>query len=699
MPRLLLAVLIAVLLPATAHAAVPAGADYQQTYIDTPDGESLHVDVLRPKGVSGKVPVIAIVSPYLGHSGGGTAADPSAEGPSERFKDLFDGAKVFQRGYAVVMVDLRGSGGSSGCLDILGPGEQTDIKTAVEWAASQPWSNGRVGMYGKSYDGNTGVVGAALRPKGLHAVVAQQVVGDRYSGSYSNGVRYLQSLAYPGPSYGVGAELGWTFSDDAQYAINSFSQSADCQADLAGHYNPDPSTEFWQSRDFVKKGRGSTVPFLMTHGFVDANTNIGAKAIDFFNGLAGEKRLWLGWWDHVRGNDTVGNKLAMGRTGWFDEVMRFYDRHLKGIEPTVKDPAIAVQGSDGKWRSEQAWPPADAQSFAIPLNEGSYADDGRNNGSNDSAAGAGGSGSGDKTGDGVWTVTPPLPHPAHLAGIPRATVKLSPQVPDSNLVVNVYDIGPDNKATMVSRGATLADPLNSADVPMYPSEWTFAPGHRIGVLVSGANSEAWLHAPTNTEPQVGGGTVTLPLLRTKRASDLPGAPAPRLAEFKETAPFDVAADVVAAATRAGLVPPAQVDPPAGSAAAAAAAGDAVAAAGSAASRAGFASPIAGRTISLRYSVRLMRRPLRTALRRGIPATATCSSRCTLAVTLKQGRRTVATGRVARAFTGRRKLTIRFTRSAKRSLARKRSARLSVSVSARDALGRRDTSRGRLALRR
>src|SRR3954449_13288778 len=101
------------------------------------------------------------------------------------------------------MVDLRGTGGSFGCPEILGRGQpsdintdiegrgdQTDSKTAIEWAAAQPWLTGKVGMYGKSFDGNTGVVAAALRPKGLEAVVGQEVVGDRYSGSYSGGVRY-----------------------------------------------------------------------------------------------------------------------------------------------------------------------------------------------------------------------------------------------------------------------------------------------------------------------------------------------------------------------------------------------------------------------------------------------------------------------------------------------------------------------------
>ena len=47
-----------------------------------------------------------------------------------------------ERGYTFVMVDLRGFGGSSGCLDWGGPGEQADVVEAVKWAASQPWSTG-----------------------------------------------------------------------------------------------------------------------------------------------------------------------------------------------------------------------------------------------------------------------------------------------------------------------------------------------------------------------------------------------------------------------------------------------------------------------------------------------------------------------------------------------------------------------------
>lgn len=90
------------------------------------------------------------------------------------------------RGYTYVMVDLRGFGGSSGCLDWVGPGEQADVKAAVEWAATQPWSTGAVGMYGKSYDAVTGLVGEAVLPRGLKAIVSQEPVYDMYRYLYTN---------------------------------------------------------------------------------------------------------------------------------------------------------------------------------------------------------------------------------------------------------------------------------------------------------------------------------------------------------------------------------------------------------------------------------------------------------------------------------------------------------------------------------
>ena len=554
--------------PAQADAA-PPGSVWSETYIPTPDGESLHVDVLRPEGLTDadKTPVILIASPYIGDVG-----------PSNRFYDFFNGAKVFERGYSVVMVSLRGTGGSSGCLDILGPGEQLDVVTGVTWAASQPWSTGKVGMYGKSYDANTGALGAALRPEGLAAVVAQQIAPDRYRGSYNDRVRLLQSLVYPTATYGVAAEQMISPENDTTYLSNSLGNSADCQVGLAEHYLDDPTARFWQVRDFVERAKGSTVPTFITTGYLDNPTNIGAGAIDLYNALEGPKKLWVGWWDHVRGNDTAKGagtlctasdnpancRLAMGREGFFDEVMRFYDRHLKGINVGSDDPVVAAQSSDGTWRRETAFPPADAQTFTSPLLAGSYADDGRNIGSADSGFGPGGSGAlgEEKYGDGAWTFSPPLSSDAQLTGIPSASVAVTPQVPRTNLVVNVYDVSPQGEATLLTRGAAMVDAAGTKRVELWPTDWIIEAGHRVGVLVTGSNAEAYTHVPTQTTATVTGGTVDLPFLTHERRSNLDGDSNPRLEAYRNRAPFPVAADVIEARTNPKFVlPPAQTPRP------------------------------------------------------------------------------------------------------------------------------------------
>ena len=549
-----------------AAAPPPPGSTWSETFIDTPDGERLHVDVMRPTGLTpaDKTPVILIVSPYLG-----MASLTEQPGPSNRFYDFINGAKVFERGYSVVMVSLRGTGGSSGCLDILGPGEQTDIRTAINWAASQPWSTGKVGMYGKSYDANTGVVATTLGTPGLAAVVAQEIVPDRYRGSYSERVRLIQSLVYPSASYGSGGEGTFSINGSQEYLTNSLSHSADCQARLLDHYNESEAAPFWQVRDFVERAEGSTVPTFITAGYLDTNTNIGGGAVEYFNALEGPKRMWIGWWDHVRGNDKVGSRLAMGRAGFFDEVMRFFDHYVKGVSledaPTDEDPIIAAQGSDGTWREEEAFPPEDASTFVSPLLPGTYEDDGNNVGSNDSGAGPGGAGAtlDEQTGHGTWTFSPPLEHRAHLMGIPSARVTLDLEVPRTNLAVNVYDVAPDGEATMITRGAAMVDhELTWQNVQLFPADWTFEPGHRIGVLISGANAEAYVHVPTNTTVGATDATVRLPFLRYIREVDLQGDIAPRLQSYLAAAPFEVDAGTIAARTSEGFqLPPPLVERP------------------------------------------------------------------------------------------------------------------------------------------
>jgi putative CocE/NonD family hydrolase len=109
------------------------------------DGVRLSARVYRPEA-DGQFPVLLAVSPYqhqtdsIPHS---TLFLWREVGPVDWY--------VEAQGYAVVHVDVRGTGLSQGEYNFLSKDEQQDLYEIIEWCARQPWSNRRVGGYGQSY--------------------------------------------------------------------------------------------------------------------------------------------------------------------------------------------------------------------------------------------------------------------------------------------------------------------------------------------------------------------------------------------------------------------------------------------------------------------------------------------------------------------------------------------------------------------
>ena len=137
-----IASLLAFAAPAAFADPPPPGSTWTETYIDEPDGTQLHADIMRPSHLAPgtKTPVILSIGPYFNHSGQVGPAGPAEDvpytptgdaGPSARFFDFVEGAKLMERGYTYVMVDLRGFGGSSGCLASRLPGAQLGRPAAL----------------------------------------------------------------------------------------------------------------------------------------------------------------------------------------------------------------------------------------------------------------------------------------------------------------------------------------------------------------------------------------------------------------------------------------------------------------------------------------------------------------------------------------------------------------------------------------
>jgi predicted acyl esterase len=463
------------------------------------------------------------------------------------------------------MVDLRGFGGSSGCLDWGGPGEQADVAAAVTWASAQPWSTGAVGTYGKSYDAMTGLIATALHPDGLKAVVAQEPVYDDYRYLYGDGMRRENSLATPA-LYDAIDETPGPLADDPTYnagAVNDTARPGCPALNWLDQQSDDHTTDYWKARDLIAKVQGSQVPLFITQGLTENNTAPDGTA-QFLANHAGPERGWLGPWEHVRGNETcatgdsstgcnAGNvgRLKMGRAGWYDEVLAFYDQYLKG-GPADPYPNFAVQTNDGVWRAEDQWPPADATGYTTALGAGTYDDTAQSTATED------GSGD-DKTG--VWSVSAPLPYEVHLSGSPTATVTVNTTQANANLVVDVYDINQNGKGPLVARQGSLVRGTGDQKLTLQlmSADWKFAPGHRIAVRVTDNNADWWAAAlPTGQTVKVTGGSITLPFLRYERTQAIQGDPGVQLQDYLRstaTSPTDSADHPAPFALPPAMTPP------------------------------------------------------------------------------------------------------------------------------------------------
>jgi pimeloyl-ACP methyl ester carboxylesterase len=526
--------------PSPASAVTRSDADHYQFYFTSADGvNKLHADVLIPKGqpINGSVefPVIMTVSPYLNHS------DEAGDvGPSSRFYDFLNLSGALQKGYAYVMVDLPGFGGSAGCNDWGGTREQLGVRAAVEWASSQVWSNGKVALLGKSYDGWTGLMGIAQQPEGLAAVVTLEPVYSGYRYIWMNGVRrtnwpygtsFTQYDAQPGPTgsieYNVnGAPQAWC------YPINIAGQGLD--ASEGGPY--------WAERNLLPTATGKTTPTFLTQGFLETNTKSDG-AFEYWNNLAGsENRAWFGQFDHIRGwESTTGAEPRQhtGRSVFIEQVMRFLDEHLKGIEPPAEDPTVEVQDILGRWRAEEEWPPTDSKMYVTDLNTGTYTDNGSGNGLRPSES------------QGIWSVSQPLPHRVWLAGEPMITAGVE-GVPESSIAANVYDVSPEGELTMISRGVSLlrGTGRRSVNYPMYGQDWPIPAGHRIAVLISpGDTNEFTYPATTRQQVTVYSAKIGLPFLTHDRTQFLPSdGTTPRLEQYLDAAKNTLSEAKIASST-------------------------------------------------------------------------------------------------------------------------------------------------------
>jgi len=99
-------------------------------------------------------------------------------------------------------------------------------------------------------------------------------------------------------------------------------------------------------------------------------------------------------------------------------------------------------------------------------------------------------------------------------------------VPYVNVVAHLYDIDEKGSARLVQRGAMAPAKSGAQQVSfaLYPQDWLFEEGHRIGIHLSGSDDDWFSPGLSQTTVEVAGGSTTLPLLRYVREKFLEGGP-------------------------------------------------------------------------------------------------------------------------------------------------------------------------------
>ncbi len=333
----------------------------------------LYVRVVRPAG-DGPFPVIAQFTPYTA-PGQNPTIDALMEpavgcqsitvpgviglGSVGQCEGRFDHEFV-RRGYAFAYGDVRGTGDSTGCLDLRGDGDIADLWHFSEWLGTQEWSTGKVGFIGGSYPGSEAHMAAISGNEHVAAVVPVVASTSFYHYHHNDGVPYAGQHSLGGTNAGYTQE-GVTPTLNPETAAAKISGQGSCPhvqnavmrggMDQTGTYDA-----WWAERNLRDRAANITVPVLMAQGLADWNVKPDHIA-QWFNDLPGAaagapKTLIAGQWGHAYPADEDG---AYG--DWWPYATAFFDTFLKGVETGMFQTDVAwVQDNDDNWHRSATWP-------------------------------------------------------------------------------------------------------------------------------------------------------------------------------------------------------------------------------------------------------------------------------------------------------------------------------------------------------
>ncbi|MBA2933897.1 CocE/NonD family hydrolase [Sphingomonas sp. CGMCC 1.13654] len=289
---------------------------------------------------------------------GGSGDDIASD--DYRVWEVVDPLHWVPAGYVCVRVDSRGSGRSPGRLDPLSPQEIRDYAACIEWAGTQPWSNGKVGLCGKSYYAMSQWLVAALKPPHLAAICVWHGWSDWYRDATRHGgilYRFWENFWYPelalpvqnGADAGVNPHNGLAIAGACLDVETLVANRADIVEDIRTHPFDDDHYYGVRTPDL----KAVDVPLLASADWSDHDLHLAGTIRGYLECASREKRLEI----HAGGQFDDAPFVAFQQ--------RFFDHYLKGEGDWLSQPPVqlAVRQADGGSRIAVAdgWPIPDTR--------------------------------------------------------------------------------------------------------------------------------------------------------------------------------------------------------------------------------------------------------------------------------------------------------------------------------------------------
>jgi predicted acyl esterase len=476
---------------------------YQLTsrYVTVRDGTRLAVDVFLPtqagKVADGKLPVVWMHTPYnrRNTNNGLTAANYPGKA-----------LQLVKYGYVVAVADFRGLYASFGRNAGYNRGEwqdaaRFDAYDITEWLAKQPWSNGKVGMWGCSATGGSQMQALTTAPPSLKAIFPMSCEWDVYAFVAAGGI-----TPHDGPTMmmrGGSREerdrnaVAVDGDTDGKLLAQAVGEHAR-NLETAGFapFRDSQSAEFGNAwwlksspHSYADEINRSGIAIYAAVNWAEGYTGHGPAYT--FNNLRTPKKLILGPGRHCDWATVLTD------TG-FDivtEELRFFDYWLRGIDNGVmREPAVTYYTynapKERAWTSSATWPPR-ATRTVFYLGDGTLNTEQSPGGEGATRKAVSYDTEAEAFWSGVQFATTPLAQDTEVTGPPSARLWLASTATDADIVARIDDVAPDGTHIYVgiegklraSLRATAPAPYETMGLPWHPFTTASAQPLKPGVPV------------------------------------------------------------------------------------------------------------------------------------------------------------------------------------------------------------------------